>query len=319
VESEYYAEKVEEYELNSEQEGQTGVIELKAANDDGDAIAEDDPDAVRLMIDYFYLSDYDPGLVTETLSTDAANNIDTDVGAKGGAQQTEVKDGGTLETQLDQRDEHTPGPEPADFADHAVDRAEEPIFSSKRKKKKGKATKSGREDPSPVPQSSVIRPVSLPMKELLTMHAKMFNIAAKYNIEPLMDIAVMKFRSIARSSWDVHDLITALPIVYNQTAECDNELRDIIEVMVLENAHKLVIDPGFGEAVGQVNGLAWKFFRRLGALSRHQKICRRCGCAYVSRCALDGCRPAPFGGYHSHHDCDLSGPCRNCIRDEQSI
>ena len=157
------------------------------------------------------------------------------------------------------------------------------------------------------------------MKNLITMHAKVFNIAAKYNIEPLMDIAVMKFRSIARSSWDVQDLITAIPIVCNQTAECDKELRDIIEVIVSENAHKLVIDPGFGEAVGQADGLAWKFFRRLGALSRHQKICMRCGCAYVSRCALDGCRSAPFGGYHNHCDCDLSGPCRDCTRDEQSI
>lgn len=230
-----------------------------------------------------------------------------------------MKYGDTIATQSDQRDEHTPGPEPIGLADPAVNQLEDSISSLKRKKKKGKAKKLGGEGPSPVPPSSVIRPTSLSIKKILTMHAKMFNIAAKYNIESLMDIAVTKFRSIAHSTWDVQDLVTAIPIVYNQTAECDNELRDITEVIVLENAHKLVIDPGFREAVEQVDGLAWCLFRRLGALSRYQKICRRCGCAYVSRCALDGCRPAPFGGYHNHRDCDLSGPCRNCIRDEQSI
>jgi hypothetical protein len=295
------------------------VIELKAASNDDGVIAEDDPDAVRLMIDYFYLSDYDPTLITSASSMDAANKIDIDVGLEVGAQQAEVKDGETLETHLGQRDEHTPEPEPVDFANPAVDQAEKLTLSLKKKRKKGKAKKSSREDSSPAPQSSVTRLEPLPVKGLLTTHVKMFNIATKYNIQPLMDIAVIKFKSIVRNSWDAQDLITAIPVAYNQTAECDNELRDILEVMILENAHKLVMDPGFGEAVDHIDGLAWSLFRRLGALSRHQKICRRCGSAYVSRCALDGCRPAPFGGHHSHHDCDLSGPCRNCIRDEQSL
>lgn len=291
------------------------MIELEPASHDGDdAIAKEDPEAVRLMIDYFYLSEYDPTLITSASPTIAANDIDTDLSSEVGPQQAEVEDGETLETHQGQRDK-TPGPEPVDFAEPAVDQAEKSTLSLKKKEKKGKGTakKSSHGDSSPVPESSVTRTASSPMKGLLTMHAKMFNIAAKYNIEPLMDVAVMKFRSIASSIWDAQDLVTAIPVVYTQTSECDNELRDIFEVVILENAHELISDPGFGEAVDHVDGLAWSLFRRLGALSRYQKICRRCGSA------LDGCRLAPFGGYHNHHSCDLKGPCRSCIRDEQSI
>jgi hypothetical protein len=34
------------------QEGHTGVVELKPASHDDEAVAEDDPEAVRLMIDF---------------------------------------------------------------------------------------------------------------------------------------------------------------------------------------------------------------------------------------------------------------------------
>jgi hypothetical protein len=39
------------------QEGHTGVVELEPASHDDEAVAEDDPEAVRLMIDFrFFLS-----------------------------------------------------------------------------------------------------------------------------------------------------------------------------------------------------------------------------------------------------------------------
>lgn len=68
------------------QEGLTGVVELKAANvADDDAIAEDDPEVVRLMIDYLYLNDYDPDLITGRPPSDAACERDADHSSKDGA------------------------------------------------------------------------------------------------------------------------------------------------------------------------------------------------------------------------------------------
>jgi hypothetical protein len=62
----------------------------------------------------------------------------------------------------------------------------------------------------------------------------MYSIVAKYSIKPLMDTVVMKFKSVANSKWDVQDLIAAVPIVYNQTVGHEGEVRDILEVMILE-------------------------------------------------------------------------------------
>jgi hypothetical protein len=41
------------------QGGDTGIIELKAAGESTPNSGDDDPPAVKLMIDYLYLYDYD--------------------------------------------------------------------------------------------------------------------------------------------------------------------------------------------------------------------------------------------------------------------
>lgn len=310
MESEDKFGRAEDTKLICTQEGHTGVIELKPVTNDNDEIAADDPEAVRLMIDYFYLSDYDPDLVTKDSSTGAADGSDVDVCSKGGVQQEDMGCYAGPEIQAKQRDEIGPEPDPLD-ADPAVNQAGDPSFPTRRKKKKGKSKQlvDGCLLPS---QLRALEPTSLPVASLLTIHARMYSIAAKYGIRPLMETAVMKFRSMASSRWDVKDLIAAIPIVYKQISECEQEIREILEAMILENAHRLVSEPGFSEAIEHVDGLTLNLFRRLGALTRYQKICWRCDTAYVSRCALDGCRPAPFG-----HDCDLSGPCRHCGRNER--
>lgn len=137
-------------------------------------------------------------------------------------------------------------------------------------------------------------------------------IAAKYCIGPLMDTTVIKFNLMAKSNRDAQYLIAAIPVICNRIAERENEMSEILEVMILENSHKLALEPGFSEAVDQVDGFASNLFRRLGALSRYQKFCGRYGSAYVSRCALEGCKSTPFGSYS--HECDLSGIRCDCKR-----
>ena len=132
-----------------------------------------------------------------------------------------------------------------------------------------------------------------------------------------MDVAVMKFKSTANGKWDAQDLIAAVPVVYSQTVGHEEEIRDILEVMILEHTYRLVHETGFKEAVEHVDGLTFSLFKRLGALSRHQKVCRCCGAAFMSTCALEGCRPRLFGDYS--HDCDLKGPCRECRRGEKLL
>lgn len=260
------------------------------------------------MIDFFYLGDYDPDVITKHSSTSSADEIDSTVGTSRSFQQEAVRFDTVTETQMESKDDtelrlHFPNADPA--ADQPDDRA----LLGKKKKKKGKG-KPSNDDCLAIQESK-----SLPAKNLLTTHAKMYSIAAKYSIRPLMEVAAMKFKSTADGRWDVQDLIAAVPVVYNQTVAHEEEIRDILEVMVLEHTYQLVHETGFKEAIEHVDGLTFNLFKRLGALSRHQKVCRRCGAAFMSTCALEGCRPSPFGG-HSH-DCDLKGPCGDCRRGKQ--
>jgi hypothetical protein len=257
------------------------------------------------MIDFFYLGDYDPDIITKHSYTSSAIEIDSALGTSRSSQQEAVGLDTITGTEIQPRDDTEPELHSLN-ADHAADQPDDRALAFKKKKKKGKARLSDDDC------SAIQAPKSLPAGNPLTMHAKMYSIAAKYSIRPLMDVAVMKFKSTANGKWDAQDLIAAVPVVYSQTVGHEEEIRDILEVMILEHTYRLVHETGFKEAVEHVDGLTFSLFKRLGALSRHQKVCRRCGAAFMSICALEGCRPTPFGGYN--HDCDLKGPCRECIQ-----
>ena len=68
------------------QEGDTGIIELKAAQESTPDVGDDDPRAVKLMVDYLYLHDYDPvtaiALVSVSISEDCKDEESTDCAAE---------------------------------------------------------------------------------------------------------------------------------------------------------------------------------------------------------------------------------------------
>jgi hypothetical protein len=133
----------------------------------------------------------------------------------------------------------------------------------------------------------------------------------------LIDVVVIKFKSAANNRWDIYDLIVAVLVVYNQTVGYEEEIRDILKVMILEHSYRLVYETGFKEAVEHVNGLIFSLFKHLGTLLRYQKVCRYYSTAFISTCALEGCRLRLFRDYS--HDYDLKGPYRKCRRGEQLL
>jgi hypothetical protein len=68
------------------QEGYTGTIELKAAQESTPDLGDDDPRAVKLMVDYLYLHDYDPvtavAPVSVSIGEDCKNKESTDCAAE---------------------------------------------------------------------------------------------------------------------------------------------------------------------------------------------------------------------------------------------
>ena len=151
--------------------------------------------------------------------------------------------------------------------DRATDQSDASALPVKKKKGKGKLNRANIDRSLSLSHPGTVESTSPQPKKLLTTHATMYNIAAKYGIEHLMEAAIVKFKSTANSKWDTQDLIASVPIVYNQTAAQENEMRDILEVMILEHAYRLVVEKGFNEAIEQVDGLAIRLFERLGALS----------------------------------------------------
>lgn len=94
------------------------------------------------------------------------------------------------------------------------------------------------------------------------MHAKMFAIASKYDIKLLEQTAREKFNDQLIVDWSPADLIAAIEIVCNRTPDREIELRNTLKDAIVRHAATLVQQPGFGEAVANVDGLAYDLFCR---------------------------------------------------------
>ena len=183
------------------------------------------------MIDFLYLDDYDPG----TLHVPVADPIPPVQYA------VEV-------TQTD-----PPLEDPWGFSTRSTEPQLQPesiedMLYIPTKKKKGKKGRAPAVEPPP--------------DSFLEMHAKMFAIASKYDIESLEHAARDKFRAQFDFDWSPADLIAAIDIVCNHTPDGEIELRDALKDAIVRHAATLVQQPGFEEAVGNIDGLAYDLFCR---------------------------------------------------------
>jgi hypothetical protein len=141
------------------------------------------------MIDFFYLGDYDPDVITKNSSTSPADENNATMDSSCSFQQEAVRYDTVTETEREQREDTEPGPESRN-ADPSADQPEDRTLSVKKKKKKGRAKLLNDDWSPPVLQPGIGEPKSLPAERPLTTHAKMYSIAAKYSIKPLMDTRV---------------------------------------------------------------------------------------------------------------------------------
>jgi hypothetical protein len=256
---------------------------LKAAEGDHPHLADDDPQAVKLMVDYLYLDDYDPrtlppanpippvGDITGVDSTIARAVEVTQAdpppqdpwlssrstGAFGAAPSVTAE--GPSTTSFGTARHATPfgtSPSATPFDFGAVDPPPQPddddmwAIHALRKKDKMKAKKKAILAAEPPPDS------------FLEMHAKMFAIASKYGIKSLERTAREKFKDQFDGDWSAADLIAAIEIVFNHTPEGEIELRNALKDAIVQHAAYLVQKPGFGEAVANIDGLVYDLFCR---------------------------------------------------------
>jgi hypothetical protein len=204
---------------------------LKAVEWDSPDRADDDPRAVKLMIDYLYLGDYDAGTPTVT---DPIPPV-------------------TIEHAVEARQTLQPREDPWNFDTGSIAPPPQSEFNEDMwgapptKKKKGKKFRVPAAEPPPD-----ISP--------LEMHAKMFAIASKYEIKSLEQTACEKFKAEFDRDWSTPDLIAAIDVVCNHTPDRKIELRNALKDAIARHAATLVEQPDFGKAVASIDGLAYELF-----------------------------------------------------------
>ncbi|OAA56675.1 BTB/POZ fold protein [Niveomyces insectorum RCEF 264] len=70
----------------------------------------------------------------------------------------------------------------------------------------------------------------------LLLHAKMYVLGERYEIQGLKDLARSKFESVVSSPWDTAAMFAAAQEVYQETPSSDRELRDVIVEELLRNS-----------------------------------------------------------------------------------
>jgi hypothetical protein len=192
------------------------------------------------MIDYLYLDDYDPGTLP---SEDPIPPVAVEHPAEA-TQTNPSRDPWSFDivSTAPSVGPDLPPPQP--------DGVEDPWGFGTSTKKKGKGKKSRMPVAEPPPDS------------FLEMHAKMFAIASKYHITSLEHTAREKFKGQLNGQWAPADLIAAIEIVFNHTPDREIELRNTLKDAIVQHAAFLVQNPGFGEAVANVDGLVYDLFCR---------------------------------------------------------
>jgi hypothetical protein len=259
------------------QEGDTGTIELKAAQGNTPDLGDDDPRSVKLMIDYLYLHDYDPRTakapVSVSIVEDCKDEESTDRAAE--VEQTAVRHEGQsgepdvgIGTTIDEPPQSNDAGDFWGFGSSGM----------KGKKGKKKTKKAAIWEPEPEPE-----PVSEPVfgyyhlptdsadaalsavqgsSSFLEMHAKVSALASKYDIRSLEYEARKKFKDETQRSWETVDLIAAIHVVFNFIPDSESELRTILKDTMVRHALTLVQHPDFEDAVASIDGLAYDLFRR---------------------------------------------------------
>jgi hypothetical protein len=258
-------------------EGETGTIELEAAND---PIEGDYPYAVELMIACLYTGDYDAAVQEheETTTKDEDGNLVVDdresstVTAAGS-----IQDGDTMSEFLS--------------------------FKGKNKKKKWKKRKK-------VPKNLLWQHRSAPLQagppeSVLDLHARMFALASKYDIPQLRTVSLTKFQNETQNSWHQVGFIVAIQTAF-RTAPEDNSLWNLLEKTIVHKGSQLASDYGFELVVAKIPGLAISLFRQKCHWTDAQRICSNCKRIFLSNCAYEGC-------VKEAHNCDTNGRCQSCF------
>ena len=98
-------------------------------------------------------------------------------------------------------------------------------------------------------------PTALPAQ--LMVHAKLYEIADKYDVLGLKELVIEKFKRACHSFWNDPSFAAAAHHVFSTTPEHDKGLRDIVLKTIAEHMAELVKKPEVEALLTEFNGLAF--------------------------------------------------------------
>lgn len=213
--------------LTSVQEGQEGVFELKASADDED-ISADDPEAVKLMIEFLYTHDY---CAPPTQTAPKTNTIST----------CELSD----ETNI-------------------------------------------------------------------AMHAKMYALGEKYDLNSLKDAAQAKFKTAIETAWSGPSLARTARLVFSTTADEDDGLRAIVVKTIQSHRKDLQAKADVESTIMGIERLSYRLWKDATnpAESSEDPTCQCCFRKYHAKY----CDVRPSGSVTSCKAIVVACDCRSGLR-----
>lgn len=212
------------------------MIDLKAVDSYGEDedFSCDDPEAIGLMLDFMYLGDYAFRPEPVTTSTESEGD-DPTIGSEGGVIGEPPHVWGSPGLKIQQRDRRV-------FRDQLESTKKGAFW----------VVQPENENPAGVPQP----------KGSLTMHTRLYALAAKYGIKSLKSVAIAKMHNARQGTWDREDFAKAIAVTFGSTQDGDRGMRAVIIQTILECSSNLVNDPIIEKAVNAVEGLPFELFKQ---------------------------------------------------------
>ncbi|KAK4950752.1 hypothetical protein LTR10_010745 [Elasticomyces elasticus] len=201
-------------------EGSEGRIVLKAASDDDkDDGACDDPQAIKLMVEFFYHLDYNVDIAKPALEETVPPISASKTRALSLVEKME-------QFRLSARTESS-SPSSETVAQRRLPLHKRNLYDCL--------------GPQPIPLRAKEN------AEDAVMHAKVFAAAVKYQVAALQDLAATKFSIAASHGWEHPTFADAVLVAYTTTPDSMRQIRDVVATIILR--HNSLLDKGCIEDV----------------------------------------------------------------------
>lgn len=216
---------------------------IQEAEDGNIDLPDDEPDVIRLMIQYLYEGNYAEIILSTNLSEDdTIDDESTDESNYSDSEGSSADDGASIQV-------------------------EEPIFPHSC----NCSDKDGHYCYEQLCKHHKCGDIRLDccseftckacVAEQLVIHPKMYEVADKYDVAGLKDLVAHKFKASCKAYWDKPAFAQAAHYAFSTTPENDMGLRSIVAKVICENIDALINKPEIEVLLTEFGGLSYQLLK----------------------------------------------------------